>query len=275
MDNIYLPQQVKIIDIKEQSPTVKLFKLKKEKGKFEKKENDLVFTPGQFVLAGQIGYGESPFGPSSSPYEDKFIEIAVRKAGAVTNYLHSLKKGDMITLRGPYGNGFPLDFIEGKDMVMATGGCGIPPIASLVEYIIKNKEKFGRIYVLYGARSPEEILMKDRMEEWKKEGIKVIITIDKLSPGWDGPVGFVTDLVKEIEIDEANAVATMCGPGPMMDALEKVLRPLGISDRRIFVSMERKMQCGVGKCQHCTTGNKYVCMDGPVFYYDQIENFHD
>lgn len=263
--NIYLPQQVKITKIEEQSATVKLFRL----------EPGFSFVPGQFVLAGQIGYGEAPFGPLSSPSEDKYIEIAARKAGAVTNYLHSLKKGDTITLRGPYGNGFPLDFMEGKDIVCATGGCGIPPIASLIEHIISNREKFGRVYLLYGARSPEEILMKDRMERWKESDIKVILTIDKPAPNWNGYVGFVTDLVKEIEIDEANAVATMCGPGPMVDALEKVLRPLGISDRRIFVSMERKMQCGVGKCQHCTTGDKYVCLNGPVFYYDQIENFHD
>jgi NAD(P)H-flavin reductase len=254
MKNIYLPKIVKITKIEKQSPTVKLFRL----------EPGFVFIPGQFVLAGQIGYGEAPFGPLSPPDEKNYIEIAVRKTGAVTNYLHSLKEGDKITLRGPYGNGFPLDFMEGKDVVMVTGGCGIPPIASLIEYIRKNREKFKNVYLLYGAKSQEEILLKDRFERWREGGIKVM-TI----------AGFVTDLIKEIKIDEQNAVAAMCGPGPMMDALEKILRPLGISDRRIFVNMERKMQCGVGKCQHCTTGDKYVCLDGPVFYYDQIDKNWD
>ncbi len=255
MDNIYLPKIVKITKIKEQSPTVKLFRL----------EPGFSFNPGQFVLVGQIGYGEAPFGPSSPPCENKYIEIVVRNAGGlVTNFLHSLNEGDKITLRGPYGNGFPLDFMEGKDVVMATGGCGIPPIAALIERIIKNREKFKNVYLLYGAKSQEEILLKDRFERWESGGIK-IMTI----------AGFVTDLIKEIKIDETNAVAVMCGPGPMMDALEKILRPLGISDRRIFVSMERKMQCGVGKCQHCTTGEKYVCMDGPVFNYDQIDKNWD
>lgn len=275
MDNIYLPQLVKIIEIKEQSLTVKSFKFKKEKGKFEKNENGIVFNPGQFVLVGNIGYGEAPFGISSSPYEDSFMEIVVRKVGTVTSYLHNLKKGDQITFRGPYGNGFPIDFMEGKDVMMTTGGCGIPPIAATVEYIIANKEKFGRVYVLYGAKNPEEILMKDKIEEWKEQGINIILTIDKPADGWDGPVGFVSDLVKEIKINEADAVALMCGPGPMMDALEKIIRPLGISDRRIFVNMERKMQCGVGKCQHCTCGDKYVCLDGPVFNYDEIEKSWD
>lgn len=261
MKNIYLPQSVIVTKIIEQSPTVKLFRFEKDKKDFEMNESGLVFIPGQFILVGKIGYGEAPFGPLSSPYEKRYMEIAVRNTGgSVTSHIHSLREGDLITLRGPYGNGFPLDFMEGKDIVAATGGCGIPPIASLIEYIIENRDKFGRIYLLYGAKNPEEILLKDKLEEWKKKNIKVLTV-----------VGFVTDLIKEIEIDEINACAAMCGPGPMVDALEKILRPLGISDRRIFVSLERKMQCGVGKCQHCTTGDKYVCVDGPVFNYDEID----
>lgn len=269
--NAYLPQKVKITKIEDQSPTVKLFRLEKLEGVFEKDENGIAFNPGQFILIGQVGYGESPFGPLSSPYENKYFEVAVRRAGAVTNYLHSLKKGDEITLRGPYGNGFPVEFFRGKDVVLITGGCGIPPIAALIEYIIKNRKEFGRVYLIYGAKTPDEILLKDKMEKWQKHDIHIITTIDKPAEGWTGPVGFVSDFVKEIKIDEANAVAAMCGPGPMMGALEKILRPLGISDRRIFVNMERKMQCGIGKCQHCTCGDKYVCKDGPVFNYDEVD----
>lgn len=273
MHNIYLPQQVKILRIEDLSPTVKLFRLK---------TNIAGFIPAQFVLIGVWGYGEAPFGIASSPYEKKFIEIAVRNTGGnVTSALHNLKEGDEISVRGPYGNGFPLEFFEGKDIVMATGGCGIPPIAALVEYVIKNKQKFGRVYLLYGARSPEEILMKNKLEEWKKH-INVILTIDPPKgetcpphPDWKGHVGFLTDIIPEIDIDPKTAVATMCGPGPMVDALEKVLRPLGIADRRIFVSMERKMQCGVGKCQHCTCGDKYICLDGPVFNFDEIQQAWD
>jgi NAD(P)H-flavin reductase len=274
MENLYLPEKVKILKIEGLSPTVKLFRLAKTKGKFKKDEKGLIFTPGQFVLVGKIGWGESPFGPLSSPYENNYMEIAVRKAGDVTAKLHNLQKGDELTLRGPYGNGFPLDFIEGKDIVMVTGGCGIPPIAALVEYIIKNKNKFNNIYLLYGAKNPDEILMKDKIKEWEKS-INVMLSIDKPASGWTGHIGLVGDLVPKIKIDPQNAIATMCGPGPMMNALEHILRPLGISDRRIFVSMERKMQCGIGKCQHCTTGDKYVCLDGPVFYYDQIDKNWD
>jgi len=272
MENFYLPKQVKIQEIRALSPTVKLFRLPAQGWSAS---GGKTFTPGQFVLAGVWGYGESPFGVASSPYEKKFADIIVRNTGGnVTSALHKLKENDEITLRGPYGNGFPLDFFEGKDIVMATGGCGIPPIAALIEYIIKNRGKFGQVYLLYGARSPKEILLKSKIEKWRRD-INIILTIDSPHPDWKGHVGFVTDIIPEIEIDSRSAVATMCGPGPMMDALEKILRPLGISDRRIFVNMERKMQCGVGRCQHCTIGDKYVCTDGPVFNFDEIDKSWD
>jgi NAD(P)H-flavin reductase len=255
MENIYLAKTVKIIKIEEQSPTVKLFRL----------AQGFSFNPGQFFLLGKIGFGEAPFGVLSSPYENDYIEFAVRATGTVTNFLHTLKEGDEIEIRGPFGNGFPLDFIENKDIVMVSGGSGIPPIASLTEYIIKNREKFKNVYLLYGSKTEEEILLKYRFEKWKEGGIKVMTIAG----------GFVTDLIKDIDVDEQNAVCLMCGPGPMTEAIEKVIRPLGISDRRIFVSLERRMQCGTGKCQHCTTGDKYVCLDGPVFYYDEIDKNHD
>jgi sulfhydrogenase subunit gamma (sulfur reductase) len=272
MQNIYLPQQIKILKIEKMSADVKRFRLASPK---LKGKGGLAFIPAQFMLIGVWGHGESPFGISSSPYEKKFIEISVRNTGGdVTSALHGLKEGDYVTLRGPFGNGFPLDFFEGKDLVMATGGCGIPPIAALINHVIKNRKKFGKVYLLYGAKTPGDILMKEDLKAWG-ESINVILTIDKPFPGWTGHVGFVTDIVKDIDINPETTVATMCGPGPMMNALEKILRPLGIPDRRIFVSMERKMQCGVGKCQHCTCGEKYVCLDGPVFNFDEVDKNWD
>ena len=255
MENIYQPQKIKIKKVEELSPTVKLFRL----------AGNFVFKPGQFFLLGRIGYGEAPFGALSSPYEKDYLEFAIRAVGTVTNFLHTLKNGDEIEIRGPFGNGFPLDFIENKDIVMVSGGSGIPPIASLTEHIIKNREKFKNVYLLYGSKTEEEILLKDRFEKWGEARVKVMMLAG----------GFVTDLIKDINVDEQNAVCLMCGPGPMTDAIEKVIRPLGISDRRIFVSIERRMQCGIGKCQHCTTGSKYTCLDGPVFYYDEIDKNWD
>jgi len=264
MKNLYQPQPVKIEKIEFLSPSVKLLRLKKR----------LNFVPGQFVLAGLWGYGEAPFGPASSPYQKQYFDLMVRKGGTVSSAFHSLKKGDEITVRGPYGNGFSLDFFKGKDILMVSGGCGIPPIASLTEYLIKNREDFGRIYLAYGATNPDEILIKDMVDRWQKS-VKVLLTVDAPTPDWRGRVGFVTELIKEIKVNPLDTVAVMCGPGPMVAAMEKILKSIGITDRRIFISEERKMQCGIGKCQHCATGEKYVCLDGPVFNYDEIDKNFD
>jgi NAD(P)H-flavin reductase len=265
MKNLYLPQPVKIEKIEALSANVKLLRLKKR----------LDFIPGQFILAGLWGYGEAPFGVASSPLEKRYFDLIVRKAGVVSSALHCLKKDDEISIRGPYGNGFPLNFFENKDILMVSGGCGIPPIASLIEFLVKNRKKFGRLYLLYGAATPNDILIKNKINQWQKAGVKILLTVDKPTSGWQGYTGLVTELIKEIKINPLDAVSAMCGPGPMTAAVEKILRPLGIADRRIFVSDERKMQCGIGKCQHCTTGDKYVCLDGPVFNYDEIDKNWD
>lgn len=274
MKNLYLPVSAVVTRTEELSENVRLFRFKKTRGKFPKNYGGLSFIPGQFVMAGLWGYGESPIGILSSPYEDSFMEILVRRVGVVTNALHKLNAGDEMTVRGPYGNGFPVSFFEGKDVVMVSGGCGIPPIAALVEYIIQNRERFGRVYLLYGAATPKDILAQGRFRDWSRH-INILLTVDRPTPEWKGHVGLVSEMVREIEINPLNAVATMCGPGPMMTALERILRPLGISDRRIYVSLERKMQCGIGKCQHCTTGDSYVCMDGPVYNFDEIDKNWD
>jgi len=274
MKNIYKPFKVNIVKIEDHSSNVKLFRLQKTKGNFLVNEKGTVFNPGQFILISHFGYGEAPFGIASSPFETRYIDIVVRKAGCLTKAVHQLKTGNQIFMRGPYGHGFPVDFMAGKDVVMVTGGCGIPPIASLIEYIIEYRKKFGRTYLIYGARTPSDLLMKDNFKKWEKY-IKVMLTVDKPDQEWKGHVGMVSSIISDIKIDPLDAVSAMCGPGPMMDALERILRPLGISDRRIFVNMERKMQCGVGKCQHCTVGEKYVCQDGPVFNFDEIDKSWD
>lgn len=264
MKNLYLPQTVKIEKIKRLSSDVKLLRIKK----------GLAFSPGQFVLVGNWGWGEAPFGIFSSPLKKNFFEIIVRKVGNVTEMLHSLEEKDEVTVRGPFGKGFPLEFFEGKDIVMISGGCGIPPVASLIEYLINYPEKFGRLYLLYGAATPRDILIRDKIKSWGRK-VKILLTIDKPVVGWRGYVGLVPEIIKEIQINASDAVAAVCGPGPMMTAVKKILRPLGISERRIFISEERKMQCGIGKCQHCTCGDKYVCLDGPVFHYDELDKILD
>ena len=274
MKNIYLPKEVKVTKIEKHASDVKLFRLALAKGRFAVNKERITFVPGQFFLPSVMGYGEAPFGGASSPFEDKYIDIVVREVGTLTKKMHQLKEGDRIFMRGPYGNGFPIDFMEQKDIVLVTGGCGIPPIASLIEYIIKRRRLFNNVYLIYGARTPDDLLLMNRIKRWQ-EDIEVLLTVDKPDKTWKGHVGLVSKLIDDIRITPTNTVAAMCGPGPMMDALENIIRPLGISDRRIYVNMERKMQCGVGKCQHCAVGDKYVCKDGPVFNFDEIDKSWD
>lgn len=158
---------------------------------------------------------------------------------------------------------------------MVTGGCGIPPIAALVEHIIANREQFGRVSLLYGAKTPDELLLKKRMKEWQRHDITVLTTIDQPAPSWRGPVGFVPTLIPNARVNGAQAVAAVCGPTPMVRALASALNGIGITNERIFVSTERAMHCGIGKCQHCTIGDRYVCMDGPVFTLDWLEKCWD
>ncbi len=274
MANNYRPQKAKIVKIDAMSGDFKRFRFILDK-KFPTSKEGTSFVPGQFVLAGVWGYGEAPFGIASSPFEQQFIEIGVRRVGAVTAALHNLSEGGEATIRGPYGNGYPLDFFEKKDIVMVTGGCGIPPIAALCDYVATRRDLFDNVYLLYGAKTPDDLLFKDRYQLWEEKGIKILLSVDQPTPDWKGSVGLVSKLVDQIKINPNEAVAAMCGPGPMAKALENILRPLGISDRRIFVSEERKMSCGIGKCQHCTTGDKYVCTDGPVFNYDEVQGNWD
>ncbi len=275
MKNVYRPMAARIAAVERLSPDVKLFRIEREDRRpFGASAAGMAFIPGQFVLAGLWGYGEAPFGISSDPYEKRYMEIIVREAGQVTRAMHALERGGRVTLRGPYGNGYPLGFFSGMDVLLVTGGYGIPPIASLIRYILRNRDAFGRVHLVYGARREEDLLLRDEIERWR-ERIEVTLTVDSPARGWKGRKGRVSDCLDSLGLDPFNTVVAMCGPGPMVEAIERLVNPLGISDRRIFVSMERKMQCGVGRCQHCVTGDKYVCTDGPVFNLDEIDRNWD
>ncbi|MEE9543447.1 MAG: FAD/NAD(P)-binding protein [Thermodesulfobacteriota bacterium] len=281
--NIYKPIPVSVSQIVRQTDDTSLLRLvrsdgrefPKIPGKASGTRPGLSFIPGQFVMAGVWGFGEAPFGIASSPYERSYMKIVVRGVGHVSNALIALKKGERATIRGPYGNGYPLDFLTGMEILLITGGSGIPPIASLIEYIIANRAEFGRTNLLYGAATPDGLLMKKQRKRWKRS-INVELSVDQSTPGWrDGCEGPISVCLRNIKLDRTNTAVAMCGPGPMVDAIEHLLNTTGIPDRRIFISMERKMQCGVGKCQHCVTGTQYVCTDGPVFNLDTVDKNWD
>lgn len=230
----------------------------------------LVYNPGQFYMVGSVGIGEAAFSPIRTDVDRGTIVFLIRQVGRVTNWITRQKIGDKIEIRGPLGNGFPVEEMIGQDIILASGGCGVPPIASLAEYLLKNPERYGKIYFLYGARTPSDILLKKDISEWPKK-IEKMLTIDEKCEGWSGSVGFVSDLVAKIKVDPLKTKAALCGPPMMFKTIQVELNKKGIKDNQIFVSLERKMECGIGKCQHCTCGEAYICLDGPVFRLSEID----
>ncbi|MCK5022844.1 MAG: FAD/NAD(P)-binding protein [Candidatus Aenigmarchaeota archaeon] len=257
----YVPKMAKILGITRENSDVKTFKLKLSNGK------PLNFKPGQFVQVSVFGVGEAAISMCSSPYQKSYFELTVRNVGNVTGALFNLKKGDLVGIRGPYGNGFPVEKIKGKDIVMVAGGVGFPPIKSVIEYILKNRKDYGSVSVLYGARDPKSLLFMDKAKKWKN--INFYTTIDKPSGKWKGDVGVVTTLFDKYSVK--GNIGISCGPPIMMKFAVQSMEKIGIKDRNIYISLERRMQCGTGKCGHCNIGNKYVCEDGPVFSLEELD----
>jgi NAD(P)H-flavin reductase len=263
MNNYYLPQSVVIEGIKEYTPEFHLYTLK------FKDKRDMSFVPGQFIVLSILGYEEAVFGVASSPLEKESFDICVRKVGTLTRALDGTKVGDEVGIRGPYGNGFPLEVLENKDLILAAGGTGIAPIASLAEYLIANRSEFNNVYLLYGARTPSDLLFSDQFERWNKS-INVHLTVEKPDGEWNRNVGMITSLCETVEFECRDTAALMCGPPVMYRFMVKELEKLGVGQDRTYVSLEMRMRCGIGKCQHCSYGKKYVCLDGPVFSYQEI-----
>jgi sulfhydrogenase subunit gamma (sulfur reductase) len=236
-------------------------------------QRDFKFTPGQFIEIGLLGYGEVPVGIASSPGNKKHLEVSVREVGNVTKVLHRLELEDEVGVRGPFGNGFKDEWIKGRDLLIIGGGCGIPPLRSLILYAIENKKEFKSIKVLYGSKTHQDLLFKHEYDEWGRK-VDLRLTVDT-EDGWDDTitncqVGVVTNLIDE-SIVKKDSVAALCGPPIMYKFVVKRLLELGVKPSDILVSLERRMKCGVGKCQHCNRGSKYVCLDGPVFTYEELE----
>jgi len=232
------------------------------------------YTPGQFCELSLFGVGEAPFGIASSPTEEGFLRFTIKQAGVVTSRLHSLKAGDVIGLRGPLGNHFPLDLMQDKDVVVIGGGFAFTTLRSLIVYMLEepNRARFGRITVIYGARTPDLLMYKEDLAAWEaRDDIDVWQTIDVDSPGWTRKVGFVPAVTEEVAPSAANAVAIICGPPVMIRFTLPVMTKLGFGKEQIYTSLENRMKCGIGKCGRSNVGHKYVCLDGPVFSMAELD----
>lgn len=261
--NPYVPKKYKILDFnRETSDTFTLTV-----------DMKIEHEPGQFVQVSMPGMGESPISICSDSRD--FIKLNIRQVGNVTNALAKLKKNDFILIRGPYGNGYPMKKLKGNNIILIGGGCGVAPLKGVIDYIENHRKDFKDVILFLGYRSPDDILFKKEVEEWKKKYL-IQVTVDKNAHGqfcYDAKEGFITDAIKNSSLTSENKVVFMCGPPVMMKAAIEIFRQKGFHDDQIFISAERLMYCAMGVCCHCMIRGKFTCIDGPVFRYDEVRNY--
>ena len=267
-----IPMLAQVTAIRVDTPDVKTFRVVDLNGR-----KPFEHIPGPCAMLSMPGVGEALFSITSSPTEPEYLEFSIKKCGCVTSWLHAMEPGQQITLRGPYGNGFPVDTdFAGKDLLFIAGGIGLAPLHSVINYCRHYRQNYGKIDIVYGSRSREDLVdFQEILEQWcAEEGISVHLTIDRAQEGWDGHVGFVPNYVKELGFSTDKTVV-MCGPPVMIKFTLAGLTELGFAKEQIYTTMELKMKCGLGKCGRCNIGAKYVCKDGPVFRFDELDALPD
>jgi len=269
MSNTYIPIPMKVVRIIDENPDRSLRSYNLEFVNETDKKN-FQYMPGQFCEFSILGKGESPFGIASSPSEADFLKFTVNRTGSVTNKIHHLQEGDLVGVRGPMGNWYPVEKFKGEDVVIIGGGFAFTTLRSMLIYMLKNRDDYGKITVIYGARTPEFFIYKEELKEWdSRDDLTLHLTIDRPVEGWDKLTGFVPTVTKEVAPDPTSWVV-VCGPPVMIKYTLPVLTELGFPDDKIYTSLERRMKCGLGKCGRCGIGSKYICIDGPVFSYEEL-----
>lgn len=270
MSNTYIPINMKVDRISAEDPekTLRTFDLSFVDKTVEK---SFTYMPGQFCEFSILGKGESPFGIASSPTEPGFLRFTVNRTGSVTNEIHYLREGDVVGIRGPLGNWYPVEKFRGGNVVVIGGGFAFTTLRSLIVYLLEHRQDYGDMTVIYGVRNPDLFLYKDELAEWqKRDDLNLHLTIDNPVEGWTGMTGFVPTVTKEVAPGTKNAWVVVCGPPIMIKFTLPVLAELKFPDARVYTSLERRMKCGIGKCGRCNIGSKYICIDGPVFSMQEI-----
>ena len=268
--SIYLPNLAEVTRTEQLTKMEKLFEIRLKNGR------DLGHQPGQFVEVSLFGIGEAPISISSSPTKKGSFELAVRAVGNVTQAMHRLEKGAILGIRGPFGKGFPVEALKGKDILFVAGGIGLVPLRSLINYVIDKRKDFGRVIVFFGAKTPSEQLFLNELAKWRaSKEIEYLETVDRADAAWKGNVGVITKLFPKVTLDPRKTVAVIVGPPIMYRFAILEAQVKGIPDDQIIVSLERRMKCGVGKCGHCQIHDIYVCQEGPVFTYARIKNLKE
>ncbi len=262
-----LPQRFRIQRVLREIPDTFTMELEREDG-----EDIPQFDPGQFNMLYVFGIGEIPISISGDPDKRGPLVHTTRAVGTVSKAMRDLKPNDTIGIRGPFGSSWPIKQAEGKDIVIAAGGIGLAPLRSVMYQIISHRENYGKAVLLYGARTPVDILYRRELENWRAHfDLEVYVTVDRATGSWRGSVGVVTRLIPRAPFDPQNTVAMVCGPEIMMRYTVQELEKRGVDPENIYISMERNMKCAIGMCGHCQYGPNFVCKDGPVFPYNQIK----
>ena len=231
------------------------------------------FKAGQFNMLYMYGIGEVPISISGDPFHKMRIVHTIRAYGAVTSRMRTLKKGEMVGVRGPFGKHWPIEDFTGHDIVLVAGGIGIAPIRPVLYHILADRDKYGKVILLYGERTPGDMIYRNQIEQWRgRFDLDIDVTVDSAREGWRGNVGVVTTLIPKIQLDPVNTIAMLCGPEIMMHYTISTLKEKGLKDDRIYISMERNMKCGIGFCGHCQLGPGFVCKDGPVFPFSEMKH---
>lgn len=263
----YEIKRASIVGAKQMTAAEKFFRLRL------RDNEDLGHDPGQFVQVSLFGIGEAPISISSSPTQRDTFDLCIRNVGKFTNAMHQLKVGDEVGIRGPFGNGFHVNHLEGNDLLFVAGGLGIVPLRSLINYVIDHRRDFGKVTILLGCKSPKDMLYSDEVSKWTNRlDVNFSCTVDKADPDWAGNVGLITSLIPGVDLDPDHTYAVVVGPPIMYKFVIAELLAKNIHEKRIMLSLERHMKCGVGKCGHCQINDVYCCQDGPVFIYDDIKN---
>jgi len=270
-ESVYLPVMARLLQVRQMTKLEKLFTLELPGAR------SLGHDPGQFVGVSLLGIGEAPISISSSPSRSNgTFELCVRNVGDVTNAMHGLEPGDVLGIRGPFGHGFPVDKMKGKDILFAAGGLGLAPLRSLINQVLDERGSFDRVIILYGTKHPSEILFPEELDEWAgRDDVEFHMTVDRGDDDWTGNVGVITTLFPKITINPRNTVAAICGPPIMYRFVLMEMMGKGIPETQIYLSLERRMKCGVGKCGHCQINNVYCCQDGPVFRYSDVKGLEE
>ncbi len=269
--NPYRPYLGTLVGVRDLATDIKLFQVQLND---RRERESFIYRPGQFAFVSAFGVGEAPFCLTSTSLRNQPLEFAVNQVGTVTEALHGLSEGDMVGIRGPFGNSFPLDEMKGKHIILLGGGIGGAPLRPVIHTVLARRNDYGKLTILWAARQPSLLIFKEEFDTWRAgANTELHLTVDQGDESWKGNVGLITELLEKVSPSPENAVAIICGPPVMIRFTVLTLAKLGFAPEQMVMTLEAKMKCGMGKCGRCNMGEKYVCTDGPVFRYSEVRNF--